>query len=172
MHDGLTAVALGPATQPADLPHRQPQDLGGLRHRLHGLVLDGRQREARRVRRGDDVRARGDGRRRHLVGRAADVQRAAAQAPGIQCSNQCRLVDQIAARRIDENGALLHGRELPFADEVFRFRRRDREGNDVIGFGDKFFEGNGFNPGSIGIAHQHPHSKSLPSRATSRPMAP
>src|SRR5262245_48430680 len=50
-------------------------DLGCLRRGFHRLVLDRRQREAGGVRRGDDVLARSEARRRHLVGCAPDVHR-------------------------------------------------------------------------------------------------
>src|SRR3954470_7980745 len=83
-------------------------DLGGLRHRFHRLVLDRRERKAGGMRRGDYVGPRGEARRRHLVGRAADVHGEAGEVAGIERRFDGLLVDEIAARYVDETGTALH----------------------------------------------------------------
>src|SRR5688572_2061524 len=93
-----------------DRPFRGPSlhDLGRLRRRLHRLVLDRRQREAGGMRRGDDVLAPRQARRRHLVGRAAHVHGEAGEVPRVERRLDRGLVDQVAARDVDQIRTLLH----------------------------------------------------------------
>jgi hypothetical protein len=87
------------------------QHFGHLRHGFHRLVFHGRRREAADVRRGDHARVRGHARRRHLVGRAAHVERAAGDGAGVQRGEQRVFIDQVAARGVDEERMRLHGGE-------------------------------------------------------------
>ncbi len=92
------------------------------------------EREAGGVRRGDHVGARSEPRRGHLVRRSSHVERAARDVPGIERRLQRRLVDQVAARDVDEIGAALHLGEGGVVHQVFGFRRRDGERHDEVRF--------------------------------------
>ena len=110
-----------------------------------------------------DVGAARERRRRHLVRRAADVERGAGDAFCLERCGERRLVDQIAARQIDEIGRLLHRREGRSVHQVFGRLVGDGEADDEIGArqeigqrdlrqprGDDFF---------IGIGDQHRHAE-------------
>jgi hypothetical protein len=78
------------------------EDRFGLPDRLQRLVLDRLGREAGGVRRRDDVGATGQAGRGHLVGRAADIHRRARDPPLVERARERRLVDEVAARGVDE----------------------------------------------------------------------
>ncbi len=133
-------------------------DLRGLRDRFHRLVLDRRHRQAGGVRRRDHVLARGKPRRRHLVGRAPDVHRAAGEPPGIERRLERRLVDQVAARDVDEVRAFLHLVEGLRIHEVFGLGGRHREGHNVVGFLQQLVQRHLLHL-LVGIVDQNPHAE-------------
>jgi hypothetical protein len=84
------------------------------------------------MRRGDDIRARGEARRRHLVRRTADVHGAAAEMARHERGLERLLVDQVAARDVDEIGAALHLREGTSVHKLLGLRAGEGERDDVV----------------------------------------
>ena len=78
---------------------------------------------------GEHARMARQRRRRHLVGRAADVERAAAEVAGVERGEQGGVVDQLAARGVDEEGAAASSprtRRRPSASRSRRWPARGR----------------------------------------------
>jgi hypothetical protein len=103
-----------------------------LPHRLERLVLDRLGRETGRVRRRDDVGAAREIRARHLVGGAADIHCRPGDAALVEGAGKRRLVDEIAARGVDEKGGRLHACERRRVDEVLGLGGCDRERHDEV----------------------------------------
>ena len=104
-------------------------------HRQHLPRID--VAEAADVRRGDRARMARHRGRRHLVGRAAHVERAARDRAGVELRDQRVLVDQVAARGIDVDGVThVVNFELPNVPESYvhrigRTARAGKKGNAV-----------------------------------------
>ena len=96
-------------------------------------------------------------RRRHLVRRAPDVERAAGESTGVERGDQGGFVDQVAARGVDEVGARLHLRQRPAVDQVLRRVGRGRQADDEIRRREQVVESETAKPSCIdsrmGIVH-------------------
>src|SRR5690606_3306881 len=106
-----------------------------------GLRFDGRAADMRRE---DHVVARLQGRFEGIPGRLGlnreDVDRGAAQPPGIERFAERLDVDDPAPGEVDQHRTVLHQREPPGADQLFGVGAlRHMEGDDV-GFGEQFVE--------------------------------
>ena len=71
--------------------------------------------------------------RGHLVGRAADVERGAGDASLVEGDRERRLVDEVAAREIDQECIAAHEPQLRRADQIFGLLRRHRQRQYEIG---------------------------------------
>ena len=65
---------------------------------------------------------------------AEDVERGAGDFPAFQRGDQRGLIDDAAARDVDEIGRRLHGGENLCADDAARFRRKRRQHDQKIEF--------------------------------------
>ena len=110
-------------------------------------------------------------RRRHLVQRAADIHRGAGDAVLAQCRRQRGLVDEIAARQVDEEGMRLHARQRRLPDQIFGLLVGDREADDKIGSCQQIVERHMlevlFADGRKGIGDQNFHAQA-PWRSAAR----
>ena len=111
-----------------------------LPHRFQRLAFDRRRRQSADMRGRDDVRQPGQLRRRHLVQRAADIHRGAGNAVLAQRRRERRLVDEIAARQVDEERIGAHPRQRRLPDQIFGFFIGDRETNDKVGSAEQIVE--------------------------------
>ena len=71
--------------------------------------------------------------RRHLIDVAADVERTSGDPAGVERGEQRVVVDEVAARRVHEEGARLHARERRGIHEVLGLRRCHGEADDEVG---------------------------------------
>ena len=115
------------------------------------------------MRRGDDVGQAGEFGRRHLVRCPADIHGGAGDATFGQGLRQCRLVDEIAARHVDEEGIGLHAPEGRLAQQVLGLLVGDGEADHVVGARQKIVERQLGEATivdlGIGIRHQHGHAE-------------
>ena len=84
------------------------------------------------MRRGDDLRMAREIGHRHLVRRAADVERAPGEPSGVERGPQRLVVDEVAARRVDEVRAGFHLRERRRVHQLLGLVVRDDQANDEI----------------------------------------
>ena len=114
------------------------------------------------MRRRDHVWQAGEVGRGHLVGGAADVHGAAGDRARAQGLLERLLVDQVAARDVDEVRGALHPKKLVAADQVLGLRRGDGQTDHEVGFFQQRAEvglaqrGRGLD---VGIAHQDLHAE-------------
>ncbi len=85
-----------------------------------------------------------------------------------QRRRQCRLVDQIAARQIDEKGVLLHPRQGRLPDQILGLFIGDGETDDIVGARQEIVERHmldcGIADGREGIGDQNFHAQHLRNR--------
>ena len=113
--------------------HAALQQLAQLGHRLQRLVFDGRWRQTADVRRGNHPRMPRQHRRGHLVGRTSHIHGAAGQVADVQRLQQGALVDQVAARGIDEERTGLHRGEAGGVHQVLGCGYRWRQAHHMVG---------------------------------------
>src|SRR5712692_5986858 len=143
-------------------------ELGDLAHGVESLVLDRFRGEARRVRRRDHVGPARELERGHLVRRTPNVDRGARDAPLLERPLERRLIDQIAARQIDEERTRLHLRESRGVHQILGFLGRDGEAYHEVGFGEQRVERRltdaGRRDGLVRVADDHLHAERLADR--------
>ena len=141
------------------LPFHQRLDLAD---RVEGLALAGGRRQAPDMGRRDNVRQPREFRRRHLVGRAADIHGGAGDTVFRQDLQQRRLVDQIAARHVDEEGVRLHAGEGRRVQQVLGLLVGDGEADHVVGAAQQLLHRQLLEAPvvdlGVGIGHQHRHA--------------
>jgi hypothetical protein len=117
------------------------------------------------MRGGDDIREPRELRRRHLIRRAANIHRRARDAALAQCVGQGLLIDQIAARQIDEKGVRLHPRQSRLPDQIFGLLIGDREAHHIVRAAEQIVERHMFDIGVVdgheGIGDRDLHAQRL-----------
>ena len=119
------------------------------------------------MRRGDDVGARGEVERGLLVLRAADIHRGAGDALLVERARERRLVDQIAARQVDEEGGWPHVRESGGVHQVLGRLIGDGEADDEIRARQQVLERTCATPGSATVLQGSATSTVMPSATPS-----
>ncbi len=90
-----------------------------------------------------------------------EAERGAGEVPGIEGRAERRLVDQVAARRVEEEGAALHAGKGDPVHQVLGFRRCHGEADDEVGRAQQFGQFHLRDARVLGarvrVGHQHAH---------------